>query len=222
MNASAASSIFAKSYPQPEDRPPKIFTRVEELRAFLLSRKIPLHVWGQGQNRPIEHLWKSLGEEQVHVVDQGEKHAPVVVVNASIAYVQHYRSSDGELVELYEKSQTFPNGTTITRDYRGIAETRKKGEQPIQGAYRLLAEELGQTEPKFRKFANLKHCPCETLRNPSEKYFGLSAVYRRSIFRCEIDSSYYHKEYVEVDPENGIITCFEWRPQKPLISAARR
>ncbi len=202
---------------QPDNRPPMYFENADHLRQYLQSREIQLQIWGKGQYRTVERLWESFQTEQVCIIDQGKGFPPHLDVNVSVVYVQYYRPSDGELIEIFEEKRTLLDGTKVPRNFRGLAETLLLDENKRKGADRCLHEELGQTEPKFKKALPLRECPCEVLNGPSHKYFGLAARYNREIFRYEINASFYHKVYLEINRKSGIITEFGWRAQPPLI-----
>jgi hypothetical protein len=123
------------------------------------------------------------------------------------------------LGELYEAGQ-YRNGTRIANrrsQFDGSVAEKIKIYPPISESAeaairRGLAEELGQTEPRFKKpdSYELRFDREESLEVENADWFpGIPAVYVRRIHACIIPNNMCHKTYEEVCPDGRVI-LFRW------------
>jgi hypothetical protein len=110
-------------------------------------------------------------------------------VHNVVIFVQHLGKVDHELWEAYIEFTHGKQKHRLTRNFRGISETKKQGESSLDTARRLLAEEPGYSNVGFRDLGNysLTCTGTHTLGpQPSEKWPGLMAKFYREMYLCFI------------------------------------
>lgn len=105
---------------------------LEELRNWLISKKIPTGQWGKGQMKAVEDLWSELGTGESVLIDRPPSRR-VSCVSLVI------RCGDKQLLEV---GQELANGETRQRR-QSPAEKMLPDEDPKAAAFRCVEEELG-------------------------------------------------------------------------------
>jgi hypothetical protein len=176
----------------------------EELRAFLLAHDIPLHLWGRGEAKTLEHLTKELSEGEAAL--RYETGRLQRVARGAIVDVLYQDRS--RLLRLRETRQVFADGRErIRKDLStGIGEKLKLDETPLAGALRALQEELGIDEPlTYLELPERTKGPL-----PSVSYPGLYTLYVMYPFEVFLPRRLYRPEgYIERQEDKS--NYFEWQ-----------
>lgn len=117
-----------------------------------------------------------------------------------------YTDRDGNRFQLVEEKQVFKNGKIRERGFDYVAEKLQAGENPEQSALRGLEEELQVSGPDIELTSMQDQNASDTKESPS--YLGISSVYTKHVFSCNIPDKHYHENYVEVQPDKT--NYFKW------------
>ncbi len=117
---------------------------IEELRAYLRARSVPLELWGTGSAKTIEHLLSELNSGESTLASE---HGRLLKIGTG-ACLNIYHVENGRTLRLREEKQVFEDGREKVRAdlLMSVGEKMVPGEDPIEAAYRALREELGITE----------------------------------------------------------------------------
>lgn len=170
-----------------------------ELLVLLADNGIDINLWGTGNAKSLDDLWKEIveGESLLEVIGD-ELIRKTCVVSLIVKY--------GDLI-LVEDRQVFPDGRVRRRTLgSSLGEKLCLGENPADGAKRALREELQITEILPLTYTG------EETKGPEESmsYPGLKTLYVFSNFTVVLPDHLFKKEYVEVS-SNGKRTYFVWK-----------
>lgn len=161
----------------------------------------------------LKSLRKALDEEQVAIEDTGER----ILIRVQVAVVLLRHLSEKKLIELTESSRILlPERSFEKRDFRGIAETLKRGESTVAGAHRTIAEEPGYSCLLLRDQTAYSLHPEPSFETrgpkPSEKWNGVWATWERTIYSAVLNSGRAYKPhgYFEID-HGKKISIFRWK-----------
>ncbi|MBU6232084.1 hypothetical protein KGP36_05570 [Patescibacteria group bacterium] len=197
---------------------PRLLTKPGEIRDACRRFDIDCDSW-EGSYYDMARLEKTLAEDYAELKETAD--SLVLHVHNATVFVQFLgHGPSGTDLELRERLQmSLLSPKILPRKFRGIAETRHRGEDPMIAAKRALEEEPGYSEPGFKDSWNyyLYYIRPTVLEKPSsEKWHGLPVCYHKEIFGCEINSRIYVEHgYYEVQsngkgPEK--VTYFDWIP----------
>jgi hypothetical protein len=141
------------------------FASVHELRDWLASKEIPVHLWGTGQAKRVEDLWSELSTGESVLTDLPPQRQ-VAVVSLVV------RRGDTSLTEV---AQLLATGETRTRRLLP-SEKMLPGEDAKTAAYRCAQEELGVPGESCRIIPGTHTQASRTGESPS--YPGLVTRYR--------------------------------------------
>jgi hypothetical protein len=141
------------------------FASVRELRDWLASKEIPVHLWGIDQAKRVEELWSEL--------NTGESVLTDLPPQRQVAFVSVVvRRGDTILTEV---AQLLAAGQTRTRRLPP-SEKMLPGEDAKTAAYRCAREELGVPRESCRIIPGTHTHASRTGESPS--YPGLVTRYR--------------------------------------------
>lgn len=153
-----------------------------DLETMLRRAGIPLQSWGRGEAKTLGELWREL---RVGDCELGE-HDGRLERRVRVVQVEIRRpTGDGGTVVLVEAEQVLADGR---RRRRGLlpAEKMRLDEEPVVGALRCMAEELGVEEADVHVDADgiTEHASQQT----SPSYPGLETryVFYRVPVRCDV------------------------------------
>lgn len=149
------------------------FTSVHELRDWLASKEIPIHLWGIGQAKRVEDLWSELNTGESILTDP----PPQRQVTFVSVVVRRGNTS------LTEVAQLLATGETRTRRWPP-GEKMLPGEDAKAAAYRCVEEELGVPRESCRIIPGTHTEGGRTGESPS--YPGLVTRYRMNQVEMEI------------------------------------
>jgi hypothetical protein len=141
------------------------FASVHELRDWLASREIPVHLWGTGQAKRVEDLWSELSTGESVLTDLPPRR--------QVAFVSVIVRRGG--TSLTEVAQLLATGQTRTRRVLP-SEKMLPGEDAETAAYRCVGEELGVPRESCRIIPGTCSEASRTAESPS--YPGLVTRYR--------------------------------------------
>jgi hypothetical protein len=175
-----------------------------ELEDYLSSAGVPLHTWGTGSAKTLDHLLKELDEGECTLTR--EPHGIVRRGALAMVRVLHV-AADGTTWWLREDRQVFRDGRVRRRDHGGasVAEKIKPGEPTDERlAHRAVAEELGVRGPFLTQVLG------ETFEiTPSPSYPGLENQLTVHRFEVALSREQFRPEgYVEHQPDKD--TFFIW------------
>lgn len=111
-----------------------------ELKQLLTQYHIDIQYWNHDEgNKTIEELFTEIqeGESQLTIVDQK------LVRLLKVSSIDVKFKLGNQYFQLIEDKQIFLRGLERKRELNTITEKLKKNENPLQGAYRGLEEEIG-------------------------------------------------------------------------------
>ncbi|WP_017294289.1 hypothetical protein [Geminocystis herdmanii] len=111
-----------------------------ELKELLLQYNIDTQHWNHHQgNKTIEELFIEIqeGESELKIVDK------ILVRLLKVSSIDVKFKLGDRYFQLIEDKQIFLKGIERKRELNNITEKLKKNENPLQGAYRGLEEEIG-------------------------------------------------------------------------------
>jgi hypothetical protein len=141
------------------------FASVHELRDWLVSKEIPVHLWGIGQAKRVEDLWSELSVGESVLTDPPPRRQ-VAVVSVIV------RRGDKRLTEV---AQLLATGETRTRQLPP-SEKMLPGEDAETAAYRCVWEELEVPRESCQIIPGTRTEGSRTRESPS--YPGLMTWYR--------------------------------------------
>jgi NUDIX domain len=141
------------------------FAGVHELRDWLVSKDVPVHLWGIGQAKRVEDLWSELCAGESVLTDRPLRRQ-VAVVSVVV------RRGDKRLTEV---RQLLASGETRTRQ-SPPSEKMLPGEDVETAAYRCVREELQVPRKSCRIIPGTHTEGSRTRESPS--YPGLVTRYR--------------------------------------------
>lgn len=113
---------------------------LEELRNTLSQYNVDLSQWHhENGNKTIEDLWLEIqrGESQLKLIQDR------IVRLLRVSSIEVFFQLGNNHFKLVEDKQIFFSGKVRKRDINSITEKIKGKENPLEGAYRGLEEELG-------------------------------------------------------------------------------
>ncbi|MGH3797817.1 MAG: NUDIX hydrolase [Pseudonocardiaceae bacterium] len=146
---------------------------VHELRDWLASKEIPVHLWGIGQAKRAEDLWSELNAGESVLTDPPPQRQ-VAFVSVVV------RRRDTSLTEV---AQLLATGETRTRRWPP-GEKMLPGEHAETAAYRCIEEELGVPRESCRIIPGTHTEASRT--GESRSYPGLVTRYRMNQVEMEI------------------------------------
>ncbi|HTK33360.1 MAG TPA: hypothetical protein VL335_02315 [Candidatus Paceibacterota bacterium] len=201
----------------------KIITNPIEAREALKRHSIPTHLWDGGNYKTIEQLMESLETDAIQL-EEHDNHGSkslILRVNVVVAHIQVFKENTDTWHKLYEHSVFSPktNEWKSRQQFNGSVAGKPLRSEPLnsQGLLtaiqREIGEELGQTEPRFKRPGHYELVPRhrETVV-ACDCYPGLPEHFVRQHFRCLIHPKLYRKKYVHVDEKSRRITTFKWDP----------
>ena len=190
---------------------------MDELCELLATNKIDTTGWGISPIRSLEKLLKTLKNNYVYFIKSDSK--PLTLHVHSVVVYVWYMSTP--MLELFEEFQQYPNGEQLSRheQFDGLGETSDFiGGQPedfLEGAHRLLQEELGQSQPLFleRERYHLFRMTDQIKEPMIHDKWPLRAVFHRHKSICQIEHNsplFLHEGYTELT-DDGRTIKFSWR-----------
>jgi hypothetical protein len=193
--------------------------------ALLDRHRVNYKEWGTGTSYSLSELIRRLNSEEIALVEENDGR---LILRMKVVIVHlHYRGAGGHLV-LHEKGQYFyESRKTLHRNVEGIAETAKKDETLIETGQRVLNEELGQSQPKFRDPKNYPQLITDRSRTEldreegSRKWPGLTVRFNRTHLMTTVGDGLYLASYMEtiLDRTTGQplkTTTFTWLPESEV------
>ncbi len=174
----------------------------EEINALLAKHKVPLHQWGAGEAKSLDHLYREVEAGECQLV---EKDDSLLRLIAGVA-VRIYHQKDGRRQLLLEDKQVFTDGRTRERkDLIGLGEKMKAGEEPVLAARRVFTEELQIADEVPLDYRG------HSARGPltSKSFPGLLTCYETHLFETEMPEKLYRENYTEVQPDKT--SYFSWK-----------
>lgn len=177
-------------------------TRAELERAMTIA-KLPIHEYGTGVAKSIDHLLSEINErEAVITLDtRGNIHRNLRVLMLDV--ICQY--GNGTYL-LKEDRQVFADGREKTRTLdSSLGEKLRQDESPITAVSRALQEELGITTPTQVKFIGEK-----TKTFIGDAFPGLETTYQMYHYTSIIPEDAFNPDgYVEVQPDKS--SYFSWK-----------
>lgn len=182
-----------------------------ELQTALSGCGIDVSEWGTGPTESFSHLLKSLNTQHVELRIEG--HVATLHVFSAVLFVTC--TKDDEVLELYEESHKFKNGTSKERpQFDGsIGETFERNETREAAWKRGLEEELHWHDPRFYKLWETGLQILGPMH--SDKYSGIWSVFYRHKAACHANRILLrklHKNY-----ETNKVVILKWRPHQKTV-----
>lgn len=161
-----------------------------------LADALNLERFGVGEAKTFQELEAEVAAGESQILWEGDR--PIRLVHiVCIQVISH----DGK--RLIEERQEFTDGRVRRRGLEGVSEKLRMNEQPLAGAQRALAEELGIT-------ANLDIEPLGNMLEEKESpsYPGFISRYQKYCFRVVLPQALYCDVYIEEQVSKK--TFFKW------------
>jgi hypothetical protein len=170
--------------------------------------------WGEGTVRTMEEFLELINRHQVNA--EWNRQYPLLTINVAIICV--YYDTGDEILELKETRQTNRHtGISRIRNNRGIGETMKTDETPLEAAMRGLAEELGFINPEKYHLTPTPILSALGAETESGKWPPLRCVYHRHVFGCFLTKELFRSRgYIET--RGDWTTYFQWGDTETLRS----
>lgn len=175
-------------------------TSLENLEATLKMFNISTDQWV----KTTKALYKEIEEEDCFLeINDNQIIRRVEVIRVKC----FYKDEQGECFQLKEDRQVFTDGKSRERNFDFVAEKMKACENPEQGAFRALEEELQIPRSRIKVTSLPDENECVTMDSPS--YKGLTSIYKTHYFSTQIPEDQYKPTYSEF--EGGKTTYFSWK-----------
>lgn len=173
-----------------------------ELIHLLFEHNVPIHTWGIGKAKTLEHLVREIESGEAVVENKNGK----LQRTAYGAVVNIFYTIGTTIWKLAEDKQVFMNGRVRRRDIdTSIGEKMLPNENPLDAAYRAFEEELGIKEKLDLKYLG------EKIKGPipSISFPGLLSLYYMHAFEVWLPAHLYMPwGYKEIQLDKT--TYFTW------------
>ncbi|KKU81386.1 MAG: hypothetical protein UY07_C0019G0011 [Parcubacteria group bacterium GW2011_GWA1_47_8] len=164
----------------------------ERFQGLLKAYNIPLHEWGVGEAKTIEHLFAEISSGEVTLIPNPDNTTLICAIE--VAALNVYYEEDATRLMLVEKMQTFSDSRCHTRALEAsIGEKIMPGDTPEIACYHAFFEKLGING--FEENLHFVQRPV-IIRgpNPSFSFPGMLTRYTIHMFEVVLPSPLYRKE----------------------------
>lgn len=169
-----------------------------------LEKVLDLSLYGQGSAKSWQSLVQEVESGDCIILWEGDR----LVREISVIKIEIIASlaSDFPGATLFEDYQEFSDGRRRSRNFFGLSEKVKSGEDLDLAAVRAIKEELGVDGDQF----SLQLDPCREVKvHESPSYPGLLTRYVFHAATAVLDAEAVMPQYEEVQPDKK--TFFVWK-----------
>jgi len=176
---------------------------IDELKERLVSAGINISLWGKGEAKTINDLYREIKNGETKLVK--DKNLGLIKKVSICGADIFYRSPLGEKFHLIERKQVFSDGRVRVRDWgHAVSEKIKIGETPKEGVLRGIQEEIGVSGD-----LEIEETERDSVQRESLSYPGLISQYDRFHYEVNLNENQFNpKGYIECN--DSITTYFEW------------
>jgi hypothetical protein len=179
-------------------------TSLNDLVNLLTKYNIPVHLWGKGKSKSVEHLLDEIDNNECSVVEENNGLTRYIEF---VAIKIYFKNDSGENWTLVEDKQVFKDGRIRRRNMpNSVSEKMKFGEDAEIAAVRGIEEELGVI---IEKDQLIKRREID-YNGGSLSYPGLETKYKGHKFICYFNINQFNESgYVENQKDKS--TYFIWK-----------
>ena len=181
------------------------FRDINDLIKKLKEFNIPIDTWNTNEYKSVDNLMQEIESDDCYLKEQDGRLVRHVDFATIVIY---YKDGDGVL-KLKEDRQEFSDGRVRKRNQDGVSEKMKQGEIPVESAIRGIKEELDVVVEK----SQLNYIEESNKESDSVSYPGLSAKYKKYLFKCYLNKEQFNPDgYIEV--QENLKTFFKWEKEE--------
>ncbi|MGK5093351.1 inositol monophosphatase family protein [Deltaproteobacteria bacterium TL4] len=184
-------------------------SNINELEAVMESHGINSQLFGVGEAKTLENLWKELQDGETFL----EIRNKTLIRKIRVVSIRvHYKTEEGQRYVIREDRQEFNDGRVRVRSFleASVSEKLLLQETPEMGAKRALQEEL-----QLDVIGEIQRGTSRIEEKYSQSYPGLKTIYETHLFRYDLHHDEFRKDGYEERQENKT-TYFGVYRQKDL------